>query len=531
MDPLSIATTIVSAIEIGLRVKASIDKIGRNRRRSRELIDDVLATLDSLQDFYESNRSSFEATALNKLNASLASLMTELLEVHSCCKRYERRETSGRFRRLASGLKTWMAADDLEIHLLRLRESIHSSLIRVNLLISARNEVALARIEQSLLVRPSESRRQVQQLDSLLGQGVYERDSNILSIDILHSENIGDLDRQYVRLKSRNIASALQTRPSSISVNVDPFEYVYEYEYLVLSEEKEPSPETLISIVSQLAEVWQSLGTEAEAPQCSLVSLLFLAHDMVTFRCTDIAACIYDTLESIIRQILKGRDKRHDEDNLLSWLCFILRRKIYMTSSELEETKLALEITQIRRSQMTCSTSRSTPTLRRFRLNRALQRLITQNVNSGDYQGAIETCTEALDVLRNDATLEVKSTALITQLNPSEAASRCCALQSFAFTLYLYSRSLELNGDYTRAVYTGMDTVRTIQMLSETLAMGTPADFDNLNRERSYLERNLASWNTICWPLSSQSKESEEDDAITTYDNPPLHLVQWGIAC
>ncbi|KAJ8461930.1 hypothetical protein ONZ45_g18115 [Pleurotus djamor] len=435
MDPLSIATTIVSAIEIGLRVKASIDKIGRNRRRSRELIDDVLATLDSLQDFYESNRSSFEATTLNKLNASLASLMTELLEVHSC-------------------------SDDLEIHLLRLRESIHSSLIRVNLLISARNEVALARIEQSLLVRPSESRRRVQQLDSLLGQGVYERDSNILSINILRSENIGDLDRQYVRLKSRNLASALQNRPSSISVNVDSFEYVPEYEYLVLSGEKEPTPETLISIVSQLAEVWQSLGTETVTPNCSLVSLLFLAYDMVTFKCNDIAACIYDTLESIIRQILKGRDKRHDEDNLLSWLCFVLRRKIHLTSSELEQTKLALEITQIRRSQMTSSTSRSTPTLRRFRLNRALQRLITQNVNSGDYHGAIETCTEALDVLRSDAILEVKSTALTTQLNPSEAMSRCCALQSFAFTLYLFTRSLEMNGDYTRAFHTGMDTVR-----------------------------------------------------------------------
>ncbi|KAJ6594608.1 hypothetical protein B0H19DRAFT_1247268 [Mycena capillaripes] len=71
MDPITattrvitLATFIKGLIEVGQNIRRSIEKVGENRRRIRELTDDVLRTLADFANLTRGQEDTFHAPAL-----------------------------------------------------------------------------------------------------------------------------------------------------------------------------------------------------------------------------------------------------------------------------------------------------------------------------------------------------------------------------------------------------------------------------------------------------------------------------------
>ncbi|KAJ6594570.1 hypothetical protein B0H19DRAFT_1096079 [Mycena capillaripes] len=71
MDPLTFTTSIISLatfikdlIEVGQNIRRSIEKVGENRRRIRELTNDILRTLGDLANLTRGQENTFHAPAL-----------------------------------------------------------------------------------------------------------------------------------------------------------------------------------------------------------------------------------------------------------------------------------------------------------------------------------------------------------------------------------------------------------------------------------------------------------------------------------
>ncbi|KAF4583492.1 hypothetical protein EYR38_002243 [Pleurotus pulmonarius] len=138
MDPLSITAAIVSFIDVAVRIKESVDKIGQNRQTLKELTSDVID----------------ELIELRKL---------ELNSVLERCLKFLERRKHGRLSSLKACVSAWIKNAEIEGAILRLRDRVSSVHRRFTYITSLR-------MENNLLVVDSENRTMMNQMEGLVSQ-------------------------------------------------------------------------------------------------------------------------------------------------------------------------------------------------------------------------------------------------------------------------------------------------------------------------------------------------------------------------
>ncbi|KAF7357888.1 Tetratricopeptide repeat family [Mycena venus] len=209
MDPITATTTLITLatfikdlIEVGQSIQRSIEKVGENRRRIRELTNDVLRTLSDLASLIRGARGRIPGAGIVK----------------------RLRESQGRpgFRGFGSQIKVWMKRDELETKIGRLKEHVNKCYIQFTAFSTARIERTTSRIvnstlrvEQTLIVNNEESKVKLRRLEGMMarvlletqfGQNVLNQTTEIIASDPNHTS----LESQYLSVQTTRLMDSFQ---------------------------------------------------------------------------------------------------------------------------------------------------------------------------------------------------------------------------------------------------------------------------------------------------------------------------------
>ncbi|KAJ7803781.1 hypothetical protein B0H14DRAFT_3776768 [Mycena olivaceomarginata] len=229
MDPISVTTTVITLatfikdlVEIGQSIKHSIEKVRENRRRIRNLTDDVLRTLANLAGLIRGQEDTFQAQCA--LLSALGNLKAEMLYVLSICHKISPLERRVGIRALGSHIKVWMKREALEVKITRLKEHVNKCYIQFTAFSAARIEHTSAqvantslRVEQTLIgsVNNLEIQVKLRRLEGMMarmlletqfGQNVLNRTVDIITSDPGHES----LEFQYLSVQTKRLIDSFQ---------------------------------------------------------------------------------------------------------------------------------------------------------------------------------------------------------------------------------------------------------------------------------------------------------------------------------
>ncbi|KAF7357911.1 Tetratricopeptide repeat family [Mycena venus] len=233
MDPITVTTTLITLatfvkdlIEVGQDIQSSIEKVGENRRRIRELTNDVLRTLADLANLIRGHENTFQAPALL---SAIGNLKAEMLHVLSVCREISSMDHRPGLRGFKTQIKAWMKRDDLEGKIVHLKEHVNRCYLQFTAFSAARIEQSAARIEdtsletinttlrveQTIMVNNVENQVKLHRLEGMMaqvlletqfGQGVLNKTMEIIASDSTHKS----LEFQYLSVQTMRLIDSLQ---------------------------------------------------------------------------------------------------------------------------------------------------------------------------------------------------------------------------------------------------------------------------------------------------------------------------------
>ncbi|KAJ7699285.1 hypothetical protein B0H17DRAFT_306472 [Mycena rosella] len=223
-DPITITATFITfatfvkdLVELGQDIQRSIEKIGENRRRLRELTNDVLRTLTDLADLTRGHEDTFQAPALLR---ALSNLKADMLSVLSICRELSPTERTPGLRGFRTQLKVWMKRDKVEEEIKRLKEHMNQCYLRFTAFSAARIEHASLQVEQTLIMANVENQVRLKRLEGMMaqllletqfGQNVVNQAIEIVSSDRTHQT----LELKFISVEAGRLMNSLQQLLSS----------------------------------------------------------------------------------------------------------------------------------------------------------------------------------------------------------------------------------------------------------------------------------------------------------------------------
>ncbi|KAJ7678726.1 hypothetical protein B0H17DRAFT_103007 [Mycena rosella] len=225
MDPITATTTVITLatfikdlIDVGQSIKRSIEKVRENRRRIRDLADDILSTLSKLADLSRVDERTFQAPA--HLSA-LGDLKADMDHILSICKKISSAEPLPGIRGFRSQIKVWIKRDDVEAEIRRLKKHVNKCLLQFTTFSTARieqtthrTENTTLRVEQRLIVNHVENQIRLRRVEGLMarvlvetpfGQNVMSQTIEIIASDTTHQT----LEFQYLSAQAMRVVDPL----------------------------------------------------------------------------------------------------------------------------------------------------------------------------------------------------------------------------------------------------------------------------------------------------------------------------------
>ncbi|KAJ7090699.1 hypothetical protein C8R44DRAFT_990681, partial [Mycena epipterygia] len=178
MDPLTATTTIITLvtfvkdlIDVGQSIKRSIEKVGKNRRRIRDLTADILRMLSDIGELLRGNANAFQSP---ELLSALGNLKADMVYVLAVCRKLCPTENSPGFRGFRSQIKTWITRDDVEEKIRHLRENVNKCYLQFTVTSAARIEHTSLRVEQTLIINNVENQVRLRRLEGMVAQVLLE---------------------------------------------------------------------------------------------------------------------------------------------------------------------------------------------------------------------------------------------------------------------------------------------------------------------------------------------------------------------
>ncbi|KAJ7162179.1 hypothetical protein C8R46DRAFT_1103764 [Mycena filopes] len=190
MEPVSsiltLATFVKDLIELSLKIHHSIEKVKENRRKIRELTNDVTSILKNLASLIRGREVAFQVP---ELLSALADLKAELVHVFETCTKISPVEPPAgilRLRRVHVQIKTWVKRDDLESKIALLKEHMNKCFLLFTAFAAARIEHTTARIESTALQIANtgvENQARTRHLEGMMAQLLLQTDfgQNVLN--------------------------------------------------------------------------------------------------------------------------------------------------------------------------------------------------------------------------------------------------------------------------------------------------------------------------------------------------------------
>ncbi|KAJ7485506.1 hypothetical protein FB451DRAFT_58770 [Mycena latifolia] len=250
-DPISVTATIITLatfikdlIEVGQSIQRSIEKVGENRRRIRDLTNDILRTLADLANLTRGHEETFQAPALL---TSLGNLKGHMLRVLEGCHQISPKRSPG-FRGVKSQIKLWWNRDDIEAEIRRLKELANDCYVQFTVFSVARTELTTGRIEnttaqiedtsrqaanttlrveQTLIVNNVENQVRLRRLEGMMarvflqtqfGQNMMNETIEIIASDNKHRS----LQFQYLAVEVTHLIDSVQCLLAGNDLDFEP---------------------------------------------------------------------------------------------------------------------------------------------------------------------------------------------------------------------------------------------------------------------------------------------------------------------
>ncbi|KAJ7142782.1 hypothetical protein C8R44DRAFT_846614, partial [Mycena epipterygia] len=308
-DPITVTTTLITLatfikdlIDLGQSIKSSIEKVGENRRRIRDLADDILRTLGHIADLSRGHGNSFQAP---ELLTALGNLKADMLYVYSVASRTLPAARTRGLRGFGTQFKAWMKRDDIEGEIRRLREHSNNCYLQFTAFSTARTEHTSRRVEntslrveQALVVSHVENHVRLQRLETMMarvlletqfGQNIMNQTIEIISSDFTHKT----IEFQYLSIQTLHLVDALRERLLRGSVDLpwdtvpltlglestSPAHILHRILGMVLALKTSPTEvhaETTMSILDDVGPTLESLNMNSEALAWGLLTIQIL---------------------------------------------------------------------------------------------------------------------------------------------------------------------------------------------------------------------------------------------------------------
>ncbi|KAJ7466967.1 hypothetical protein FB451DRAFT_1483903 [Mycena latifolia] len=226
MDPITATTTVITLvtfikdlIDVGQSIKHSIDQVRENRRRIRDLTDDILSTLSKLAELSRVNNDTFQTPAQL---STLGDLKADMLHVLSICSKISPVQPSPGFRGFGSQIRVWIKRDNIEAEIKRLKKHVNKCYLQFTVFATAqiedtthRTEHTALRVEHTILVNNVENQAKLRQLEGLMshvllkeqfGKNVMNQTTEIIASDTTHET----LEFQYLSTQTLRLLDSLQ---------------------------------------------------------------------------------------------------------------------------------------------------------------------------------------------------------------------------------------------------------------------------------------------------------------------------------
>ncbi|KAJ7249351.1 hypothetical protein C8J57DRAFT_1475265 [Mycena rebaudengoi] len=281
MDPITITTTIITLasfikdlIDVGQNIKRSIEKVGENRRRIREVVDDILGTLAQLANLSRGREDSFH---VQELLDALGNLKEDMLHVLSVAQQISAPAPRSGLRGLSSQIKAWLERDDIEAQVKHLNKHVKKCYIQFTAFSAARIEHASARIEntsalientsvrveQRLIVNSVEQQAKLQRLEGMMarvlvhtqfGQNMLNQTMDIVASDLRHRT----LESQYLSVQVMRLLDSLDKYTASHYFHAETPCWDPAKPFLTVSERPTSKSYVLHSILGVVLQIDQS---------------------------------------------------------------------------------------------------------------------------------------------------------------------------------------------------------------------------------------------------------------------------------
>ncbi|KAJ7695765.1 hypothetical protein B0H17DRAFT_1271275 [Mycena rosella] len=241
LDPVSITTTIITLatfikdlIDLGQSIKRSIEKVGENRKRIRDLIEDILRTLGHLGELLQHQEDTLIAP---HLLSALVNLKSDMLHVLSVAGEVCPSERSSGFRGFKFQLKGWLKRETVETEIRCLKEHVNTCYLKFTYpegnkaLSAARTEHTSLRVEQTLIANNVENQVRLRRLEGMMarvlvdtqfGQNMVDQTMEIILSDATHQA----LESQFLSVQVSRLVDLLKrllsTSSDSMIETVDP---------------------------------------------------------------------------------------------------------------------------------------------------------------------------------------------------------------------------------------------------------------------------------------------------------------------
>ncbi|KAJ6508545.1 hypothetical protein C8R45DRAFT_922268 [Mycena sanguinolenta] len=191
MDPITATTTIITLatfikdlIEVGQSIQRSIEMVSENRRRIRDLTNDILRALVEIANLTRGKEDAFQAPAL-------LSALGNLKEISPA-------ERPG-FRGFRSQIKAWMKREDIEAEIRHLREHVNKCYMQFTRLIGnhVENRAMLQRV-QGMIAQVL--------IETPFGHNVMSQAMEVITSDPSHRR----LESRYLAVETMHLIESLQ---------------------------------------------------------------------------------------------------------------------------------------------------------------------------------------------------------------------------------------------------------------------------------------------------------------------------------
>ncbi|KAJ8693524.1 hypothetical protein PTI98_008510 [Pleurotus ostreatus] len=456
MDPLSITAAVVSFIDVAKRIKDSVDKTGSNRRRLKELTDNVVEEVAKLHKYHHLKISCLDDDSV----CSLESLETQLHNVLGRCMQRIKPRKRGRLSSIKAYVIAWLQNTEIEAEMVRLEQCV----AHVHRCFTY---TAFTRMEDNLLIFSSEHQSRMKQMEGLVTQLLLNsHTTGVYPSSLLDNAMPNGIEFQFLHLQAQKIVINLNYISATHTFTELPDSRPVELATIV-QETPPPSPmRTAMIKVLQLQQLIQ-LEPASLSDREGATELLRIGKHLRDLGLMEDAAAINSCATAIYRALMQENPAVYMP--YVFWGLMNFARLRYGTQMGLDAVESAYRL----QKDMTPASRQESSSQLAWSMCHYADHLLV----NGHCEESVEHAKDALAIQRNVSEHYSEYDSLVVwEASGQEHAvlsSTCLVIRTFSMAvqeglcLCAFAQSLAAVGRYSEAFMVGTEIISCFTALAQ----------------------------------------------------------------